>query len=215
MCNNQFRRENHGQSPSVVIDLRNLTISHSKLEFDVICGGRHKNALELFETFLKALKATDTLIFFFSALTIQKDKIEEWLSLRDQELNSYTSLYYLINDGKGIDRLIANNKLLNSTIYGMEMIAKKYGEFYYSVNEDCDLEIAQFAKNNQVLAVISNKMDFLVFDGCWRLWSSEDIRITPSNQMKTIEYDRNVANICGLFHYQLPLFATLLGNDFT
>ncbi|XP_055323806.1 uncharacterized protein LOC129578759 [Sitodiplosis mosellana] len=211
----KWKRENHGQSPSVVIDLLNLTISHSKLEYDAICGGRHENALESFEKFLKALKATDTLIIFFSALTIQKDKIEEWLSRRNQEFNSYTSLYYLINNGKGIDALIADNKLLNSTFYGIEMIARKYGEFFYSVKKECDLEIAQFAKNNQVLAVISNNTDFLLFDGSWRLWSSEDIRITPSNQIKTIEYDRNVANICELFQYQLPLFATLLGNDFT
>lgn len=212
---NNFHRENHGQSPSVVIDLLNLTISHSKLEYDAICGGRHKNALESFEKFLKALKANDTSIIFFSALTIQKDKIEEWLSRRNQEFNTYTTLYYLINDGKGIDTLIADNKLLNSTIYGLEMIAKKYGEFYYSVKKDCELGIAQFAKNNDVLAVISNNTDFLLFDGSWRLWSSDDIRITSSNQLKTIEYDRNVADICQLCQYQLPLFATLLGNDFT
>lgn len=185
------------------------------MEYDTICGGRHKNALDSFENFLKALKATDTSIIFFSALTIQKDKIEEWLSRRNQEFNSYSKLYYLINDGKGIDTLIAGYKLLNSTFYGMEMIAKKYGEFFYSVKKECDLAIAQFAKNNDVLAVISNNTDFLLFDGSWRLWSSEDIRVTSSNKLKTIEYDRNVANLCELRQYQLPLFATLLGNDFT
>lgn len=198
-----------------MIDLENLTISHSKLEYDTICGGRHKDALAMFEKFLKALKATDASIVFFSTLTIQKDKIDEWLSRRNQEFNSYTKLYYLINDGKKFDALIAGNKLLNSTFYGMEMIAKKYGDYYYSAKTECELEIAKYAKNNEVLAVISNNTDFLLFDGSWRLWSSEDIRVSPFNQLKTIEYDRNVADVCQLKQYQLPLFATLLGNDFT
>lgn len=181
-----------------------------------MCGGRHKNVLESFEKFLKALKSTENLsLIFFCALTVQKDKVEEWLSRHNQNFNSYTSLYYLINDGKPIDAAIADNKLLNSTLYGMETIARKYGDFYYSVNRECDLEIAKYAKNNDVLAVISNNMDFLLFDGSWRLWSSEDIRITAANQLKTVEYAKNIAEICKLKMYQLPLFGTLLGNDFT
>lgn len=192
-----------------------MSISHSKLEYDAICGGRHKIALNTFEKFLQVLKSADISLVFFSALTIQKDKIEEWLSRRNQEFNTYSSLYYLINDGKPIESIITTNKCLNSTIYGMEMIAKKYGELFYSVKFDCDLEIAHYAKNNDVIAIISNNMDFLLIDGSWRLWSSDDIRITSSSQLKTIEYEKNIENICKLYKYQLPLFATLLGNDFT
>lgn len=192
-----------------------MTISHSKLEYDTICGGRHKIALNTFEHFLQTLKSADISLVFFSALSIQKNKVDEWLSRRNQEFNTYSTLYYLINDGKSIDSIITGNKYLNSTIYGMEMIAKKYGELFYGVKFDCDLEIAHFAKNNDVIAIISNNLDFLLIDGTWRLWSSDDIRITSSNQLKTIEYEKNIENVCQLYKYQLPLFATLLGNDFT
>ncbi|XP_031633299.1 uncharacterized protein LOC116347044 [Contarinia nasturtii] len=206
----------HGTAPSIIIDLNNLIISHSKLEYDTLCGGRNRSALESFEKFLKVLSAIENIsLIFFCGLTIQKDKVAEWLSRRNQEFNSYTSLYYLINDGKNIDAAIADNKLLNSTLLGMETIAKKYGDFHYTVKVECDLEIAKYAKNNDVMAVISNNMDFLLFDGLWRLWSSDDIRITAANQLKTTEYERNIAQICKLKSYQLPLFGTLLGNDFT
>lgn len=207
-------RENHGLAPSIVIDLLNLTISHSKLEYDTICGGRHKFTLNMFEKFVKALKETDISLVFFSPLAII-NKVDEWLSRRNQEFNSYSTLYYLINDGKSIDAAISDNRLLNSTIYGLEMIAKRYGEVFYSVKYECDLEIAHYAKNNDVIAVISNNMDFLLFDGSFRLWSSDDIRITAVNQLKTVEYERNIEHICQLRKFQLPLFATLLGNDFT
>lgn len=210
-----LHRDHHGLAPSIVIDLPNLSISHSKLEFDTICGGRHKVTLNTFEKFLNALKAFDISLVFFSPLTIQKDKIEEWLSQRNQEFNSYSTLYYFINEGKGIDAITADNKLLNSTIYGMEMIAKKYGEVFYSVKYECNLEIAHYAKNNDIIAIISNNMDFILFDGSWRFWSSDDIRITPSNELKTVEYEQKIENICQLDKFQLPLFATLLGNDFT
>lgn len=62
----------------------------------------------------------------------------------------------MINDDKGIDAIIANNKYLNSTMYGMEIIAKNYGDLYYSVKNECDLEIAKYAKSNDVMAIISN-----------------------------------------------------------
>lgn len=186
---------------------------------DVICGGRHQIALNSWREILDTFKTTGAKLAFFSDLTIQESKIEEWMTRRDDEFKIYTNLYDQIDSGKTLQEINAeeiNRKALRSTFYGMAVIAHSYGEFNYSIRHECDLEVAQYATQRNAIAVITNDTDFLIFDGRWRYWSSQDITITRTNQIETIEYNRNgIANVCSLAKHQLPLFATLLANDFT
>ncbi|XP_031625913.1 uncharacterized protein LOC116342439 [Contarinia nasturtii] len=215
----KWKRANPGRTPIIVIDFLSLTNGVVKKDEDIICGGRHKIALNRWKELLNALKGTGSELVFFSDLTIQEGKIDEWLLRRDEEFEVYTEVYDLISSGIPLSEVVANQtnrKALTSTFYGMAIIAQNYGQFHYSIRHECDLEIAQYAKRNGALAVISNDTDFLIFDGEWRFWSSQDIKIIHSNRLKTIEFNRNgIANICSLATYQLPLFSTLLANDFT
>lgn len=214
----KFCRANPGQIPTIVIDFLSLASVFARKEEDVICGGRHQITLSAWKVMLNALKSTGSSLVFFSDLNIQEGKVDEWLNRRDEEFLVYTELYNLIDSHITLKEIIerqSDRKSLSSTFYGMAVIAREYGQFYHSIRRECDLEIANFAKNNNALAVISNDTDFLIFDGNWRFWSSQDI-IVIQNRPKTIEYNRNgIANICSLAKHQLPLFATLLANDFT
>lgn len=65
------------------------------------------------------------------------------------------------------------------------------------------------------MAIVSKDSDFFIFNGLWRLWSSNGI-VQSGSRLKTIEYQRNsIERILSLKRDQLPLFATLLGNDIT
>lgn len=191
---------------------------------DSICGGRHQILLHSCTQLLDALKATDCTLVFFSDLNIQDSKIEEWLTRRNNEFDFYVNLYDSIITGKDLKSILAeqkgrgDNRSITSAFYGMGLIAKKYGDFFFSTKHEADLEVAQYAKHQNAMTVVSDDTDFLIFEGSWRLWSTQNIKITPSNktQLKTTEYNRYyLANTLSLSTHQLPLFATLLGNDFT
>lgn len=201
-----------------MIDFLCLTNGFSSKPLDTICGGRHQIILNTWIQLLDALKATDCALVFFSDLNIQMGKIDEWLSRRNNEFEFYTNLYDSITDGKSLSTIVemVGNRSITSGFYGMAAIAHKYGEFFHSTKHEADLELAQYAKHHDAMAVISDDTDFLIFEGSWRLWSAQNIQITPTNQLKTFEYNRNgIANTLSLSTHQLPLFATLMGNDFT
>lgn len=176
-------------------------------------------ALNSWKKLLDALKASGASLVFFADLSLQEGKIDAWLRRRNEKFDFYKSVYELIGIGASVESIVAvvkDTKGLTTTFYGMEVIAQAYGDFNRSVKHECDLELAQYATRNNAMAVISNDTDFLIFDGPWRLWSSNDIQISKTNQVTVIEYNRNgIANICSLSKQELPLFATLVGNDFT
>lgn len=215
----QSNRKNPTATPIIVIDFLSLANCVSKNYDDVICGGRHQIALNAWINILNAFNATGAKLVFFSDLNIQVNKIEEWMNRRDAEFKIYTNLYDKIQAGKTVQQILdeqIERKALSSTFYGMAVIAQNYGEFNYSTQHECDLEAAQYANQNNAIAVITNDTDFLIFDGRWKFWSSQEFQITQTNQIVIDEYNRNgIANLFSLSRRQLPLFATLIANDFT
>lgn len=167
---------------------------------------------------LDAFKAAGCSLVFFADLNIQETKIDTWLSRRNSEFKGYIKLYDALNNGENRPSAIAqktSKSALSSLFHGLAEMAKSYGHFYYSVRHEADLEIAHYANHHKALAVISDDTDFLIFKGQWRLWSSHEI-IRSKLRLRAIEYNRNsIGRILSLTVDQLPLFATLVGNDIT
>lgn len=191
---------------------------------DTICGGRQQIMLRQWIHLLDTLKATGCILVFFSDLNIQVSKVDEWINRRNEEFVWYVKLYDCITSGKRLSEIARENgenaysksRSVTSVFYGMAVIAKTYGDFFYSTKHEADVELAQYAKQRTAMAIVSDDTDFLIFDGPWRLWSAQSIRIDQSNRLKTNEYDRNgIANVLSLPARRWPLFATLMGNDFT
>lgn len=194
----------------------------SSKPIDTICGGRQQILLHSWIQLMEALKATGSTLVFFADLNVQTGKIEEWLSRRNNEFEFYTNLNNSIVGGKSLSTIVAEHeqkgeqRAITSGFYGMAVIAHKYGEFLFSTQHEADLELAQYAKQHDAMAVISDDTDFLIFDGPWWLWSAQHIQITSAKQLKTLLYDpHGIENTLSLLPHHLPLFATLIGNDFT
>lgn len=185
---------------------------------DNICGGRHEILLGNFEKLLSTLKAAGAKLVFFSYLNAMPDNLDQWLQQRDESFKSKVQLYDLIRSGHSISAIISaidKRQNLSSASLGMRLIAQKYGEFQYTVDSDCDLELARYAKENDAFAVVTDDSDFLIFEGKFRFWKAADFgfNCVQRDQITATQYDRNgVCDSCGLDPHQKPLFATLLGN---
>lgn len=95
----------------------------------------------------------------------------------------------------------------------MEMIAQTFGEMRFTVDHECDVEMANYAKQHHVMAIMSDNTDFLIYEGPWKQWTTKNLRVNHCGEVLTVEYDRNaVRMMCQ--STQLPLLATLLGTDF-
>lgn len=194
-----------------------------------ICGGRHQKILEKWTCFLRDIKLTGCSLVFFCDMKYDDNKIKKIVSRRNYDHNLSKKLYDSIDSGMTLNKLLNNMSpgALTTSFHGLCMIAKQFGDVYLANEHECDLELAQYATEHNVMAIISNDTDFLIFAGQWKLWSSEikiyDNRTKIDKQMKkttkrfeTIEYNRNgIFNICSLSQHQLPLLATILGNDIT
>lgn len=184
--------------------------------YDSICGGGYVEMMRTWKAIFDALEATGCTLVFYSDMGVREGKIDEWLRRRNSEFKTnHAEFYDWLADGKTPKEIEEEMEISYSMCNGLESMARKYGEFRYSILHECDIELAQYAKQHNAIAILSNDTDFLIFDGPWNLWSSQEMEIT-SNCIKTIEFKKNcIQNVCSIRQYQLPLFATLLGNDFT
>lgn len=188
---------------------------------DNICGGRHNVILDNFDKLLSNLKETGAKLVFFTDLNAQPDKTDEWLKRRDESFKFNIDLYNQIRAGEllGIIALnIKEKKNLSSASFALSLIAKKYGEFHYATEHECDLEMARYATENRAFAIVSNDSDFLIYDGDWKYWSATDFGFTNNSDADNIysnQIDRNgIEKSCGLIAHQRPLLATLMGNEY-
>lgn len=217
----EYSRMHHGRKPIVLIDFLSLSYGvGDKFKDDFIYGGRHRRIQEYFKSILMKFVELGCKLIFFSDYNIQEGKIGEWLRRRNLEFKKCTALYEWIGDGKTPEEMqdmpTYYRMALKSICYEMELTAKMFGKMRYTTKNECDLEIAHYAKRNNVMAIVSCDTDYLIFDGSWKLWSSDDIEIIQLNNLTTKEYNRTaIKHICSLSQNQLPLLATLVGNDFT
>lgn len=61
------------------------------------------------------------------------------------------------------------------------------------------------------MAIIADDTDFLIYEGNWKYWSAKNLKFAD---LTTMEYNRSaLRRELGLAQKQLPIFATLSGND--
>lgn len=195
-----------------------ILTARDDLQQDIFCGGRHHQYFSMFDRFFTDLKVNGAELIFFCDLSVQNTKVDVWLSRRKGEYNEMMKVFDQINQGIPLQKIVdsrhPNDTLKTMTaMNSLTTVARKYGEFQFSTEHECDLELAQFARDKKALAVIANDTDFLIFEGNWFNWSAKDIDL---NNLTTVEYSRDALyEQLALSHQQMALWATLMGNDYT
>lgn len=205
-----------GQQAIIVIDAMSLNSLVGRNEAEILCGGRHHRYFQLYGRLFSDLKAGDVKLVFFSDLNVQHQKMDEWLQRRSETYARTITLFDNIAKGMSVVDLLKTGANLRTLMVAMNALsteARKHGEYVYVTQHECDVELAQYARDHNAMAVIGNDSDFLVYEGNWMYWSASNIDLET---LATIEYSRTaLCDYLSLSHQQLSLWATLVGNDIT
>lgn len=211
-----WQNHNNGQAVIVfdVMALLNITLQSN---IDIVLGGRHHLVLSKYDNFFRELKRNhQTELVFFCDGRVQQNKNDVWIKRQNEKYVKMINIFDKIEESNGSLEFvneIRNDDFpgLTTTIHGLVNVCRKHGEFKLEMNVECDTELARFATLNNAVAVIADDTDFLIYEGNWKYWSA---RCLNFNQLTTMEYCRPALRVAlGLAPKQLPIFATLAGND--
>lgn len=163
------------------------------------------------------IKETGVELVFFEDGLIERTKYRTWLKRQNTRYDEHTEIIDCIIRGCSVDEILKTFEVQLASGFAtvipiMEAIAKKYGTLVYSVTKDCDVEMVRYANVNNVLAIISDDTDFLIFKGDWKLWST---RLFNLSTLKTFELNRTALRTnLDLNDDELAILSTIAGNDF-
>lgn len=185
-------------------------------ERDLLCGGRHQIYLDLADKFFAKLRSLEVNLVFFCDGIVPDFKLQSWSKAQDFKYKKWLSVLKRIYANTSLHDLIFKKRFgphirINSLIPGLKYYAKRYGQLITSITSDCRLEIAQYAKRCDAMAVIGFDADFLIFDGDWQFWCARNLNF---DTLDTFHYNRRAFTAyLNLSAKQLPLFAVLTKNN--
>lgn len=178
---------------------------------------------------MNSLKEAGCSLVFFSSIKRDEVNIEEQTKECNEMFEVSEHLYDDIGSGMDLQQVVAslndNLKIIDAdwkkfdghSLYCDTEIVQleNFGEFFNTVHKR-NPSLAQYATRHNALAIISDNSELFIFEGSWKLWWSDTIQISPQNELEIIEYDRvGLSNILSISQNQLPLFATLMSNEYT
>ncbi|XP_046669806.1 constitutive coactivator of peroxisome proliferator-activated receptor gamma-like [Homalodisca vitripennis] len=153
------------------------------------------------------------LVFFFDGPTAEK-KRKTWVERRMSKLGSMYIVLDAISNGTPTHVIPKKHFHLPPGMGQLSRVIFKtvcHCEVYQSLTE-CDEEIAEYARNNRVFAILGQDSDYVIMDTGNTLYLS--IEHLNLRNMTTRLYDRwELARSLRLHPSQLPLLATFMGND--
>lgn len=207
----KWKRNHPNVEAIIVFDGRGMWFRDDKF----ICGGSSADLDRTLEEWLIQFKRLDVKLVFFFDLNLDKQKNGQshWLNRKNDEFDPQIKLYEKMDAGMRTDDLIEHHNAQGTfTSPNLLPIAFKYCEIHFGIEDDMDLAIARYAWKNNAIAIFSVDSDFLIFNVGSRWWNFNGVNY---DEFTTIEYDRApFLRESDLLVKQLPLFATLIGNDF-
>lgn len=183
---------------------------------DTLLGGRHQIVKEIYEQFFKKLTDQGATLAFFCDGPVQDDKFDTWTARQNTKYEENCCLFDHINGNATLNDVISdpsiNIKQITTFVGTLRKIARQYGTLKTANHHECDAEVAKYATDNNAMAIFTNDTDFLVFEGNWYLWCTEELNV---DDCLTMELSRAaLTRHLGLSHKQMALFATMAGNDY-
>ncbi|XP_039432270.1 uncharacterized protein LOC120414984 isoform X1 [Culex pipiens pallens] len=208
----QWRRNAPG--PTIVIDLMSLysPIGDTNVAGSM-CGGRYTLVYQQLDRFFAKLRAIGATLVFFCDGVVQEEKYVTWNERQKRKYEDTIRILDAVDEGISLDTLINlfRRDFPGNWLYPVKEVAKKHGRVVTSIANECDKELVQYANSVNALAIISNDTDFLIYEGFWQYWSCKDMNFET---LTTKAYNRvGLVRHLGLEFRQMPLLATLAGND--
>ncbi|XP_069696026.1 constitutive coactivator of peroxisome proliferator-activated receptor gamma-like isoform X1 [Periplaneta americana] len=208
----QYRQET-GKQPLMVVDGSNCVRKiYMAKDNGWVLGGDMLDFIKEMKSFVSAFRSVDVdIIFYFDGVTC-KDKLRTWILRRDYQMEQIGNLFCdLENKRKDLSEY---SKSIQSPLIGATgQFAIKF-ECSCNVRlsvEECDWEIAEFARKEGCFAVLSGDSDFAILQGARYYFLVDDLDLATMTTSVFIRDDLLTA--LGLQSHQLFLLASLLGND--
>lgn len=216
---NYSRRYN--RKPTLVIDFLALLTLMSENTEEMLCGVRFNKLMELCEKFFRRLSEIANLVFFEDGPVVD-NKEKTWIKRHSEKYHDVIKVIdklYRQVTLRDIRELYESERndipKITTQVDLLEFVAFQYGQFHFTFTRECDSEIARYAyHNHDVLAVLANDSDFLIYAGHWRYFSIRDIVLSNMQTLETVEYNREaLRTTLNLNDQQLIILSTLNGND--
>ncbi|XP_076068067.1 constitutive coactivator of peroxisome proliferator-activated receptor gamma-like isoform X2 [Oratosquilla oratoria] len=199
-----------GKDPIIIVDgmscLRKL---YGKLNW--ICGGQWKGYIDHIRHFIKSLEAHGIKLIFFYDGNTQSRKRDTWVHRRLENLKDITTIFNIIKHNKELEHgkqfflptgLAAFTPLTIKEVLGCEV---------YICLDECDTEVAEFAKRKGAMGILGQDSDYLIYNTAHYYFSINHLNIET---LDTMVYDRAaLARVLHIGIDQLPLLSCLIGND--
>ncbi|XP_052866728.1 uncharacterized protein LOC128272886 [Anopheles cruzii] len=205
--------ERRKQKPLILIDLMALHHLFSGDKCSVLCGSQVMLCEQQAAQFFSQLVESGAELVFFWDGNVQENKYDTWMTRQNEKYTRMITIIDAINRGQALQRIAKarSNLIPSNTCIQLKLIAERYGRVIVSFHAECDQELAAYALEHETLAIISNDTDFLIFEGCWQLWSA-DINLET---LRTRAFSKEaLRRKLQLSVPGMALWATLSGNDF-
>lgn len=209
-------RRNENQTPIIAVD--GINLMYSLYEYHHIswtCGGQLKEYMKHLERFIESFKREGIdLIFFFDGSNVMFN-VDGWIQRKRQAVNDVHKFLDKIEYGSSLCRIDTNRNfsVLPKNVFSVTIfVLKQKGCKIKITVDECDRELALFGRENNCMGILATDTDFIIFDTV-KIYST--IRM-DLHEMSFDVYDKNkVREKLMLKSSELPLLASLVGNDYT
>ncbi|XP_046669811.1 constitutive coactivator of peroxisome proliferator-activated receptor gamma-like [Homalodisca vitripennis] len=206
----EYRERSSNEEVVIVVDGYNfLCRLYGDLEW--IGGGQLRQFGEKSKKFVQAFKNEGiTLIFYFGG-TESNHKLQTWRDRKYRSLNDVYNLFNELNQGTPAKDMPKTCLHLPPGLRSLE-IFETYGCQVYQSFVGRDKEIVEYARTHNVFGILAQDTDYVIMDTGNALYFS--LRHLDLEKMTTRQYNRQeLARLLNIQLSQLPLLATLIGND--
>lgn len=179
-----FRGRGNNVRPKILIDLKEIIHAVVQRENLNNClGGKYSLWTHYYRKFFTELKGARAELIFFAAGKKLTDEPVVFIPKREDEYIRHVEILDEIDNTNGSvqEFMRRRNYDIRAPItfeYNMQKLAHEFGELrinYVRHNQEIAKYIQQHA--DDVLAIITNDNDFMVFDGQFQFWQANDINM--------------------------------------
>ncbi|XP_014281412.1 uncharacterized protein [Halyomorpha halys] len=211
----QYRRDKN-RSPVIAVDGINLMYSlYSYHQISWTYGGQLKEYMEHLECFIESFQREGIdLIFFMDGANVMFN-VDRWICRKRQMINEVHRFFDKIKYGINLDNFYTNGScfVLPKNIWAVTIFVLKQKKCEIKITvAECDRELASFGRENDCMGILAADTDFIIYDTV-KVFTT--IRMDLYKMSFYVYEKREVLVDLMLKSSELPLFASLVGNDYT